>query len=56
MAEVEKFEQVANCWTIDGCVRVVPAGNGVGEVVSAAPGDGIHIPVPLNKFENGNVI
>ena len=56
VTEVEKFEQVTDRRTVDRHIWVSPLRLRVGEIVAAAACDGVQIPIPLDEFEDGNVI
>src|SRR5262245_21763394 len=54
--ELEEIKEVPDCRTVLGDVRIVPPGFGVREIVAAALGERLELPVALNKFKDRNVI
>src|SRR5271169_3635486 len=56
LVEVKQLEQVADGRAVHGDVRILAFRDRIGEVVAAAEGDRFQFPVPLDEFEDGNVI
>src|SRR5215471_9500976 len=54
--ELEHVEQVADRRTVKRYVGVVSRRNRVWEVVSTALGEGFQVPIPLDEFQDRNVV
>ncbi len=56
MIEIEEIEQVADGRAVHRHVRIAGLGDRVREVVAAAIGDRRQVPVPLDEFDDRDVI
>src|ERR1700735_4584878 len=56
LSKVEQLEQVADCRPVDRYVRIVAFRYRVWEVIAAASRNRTKLPVPLDEFENGNMV
>src|ERR1700733_4087491 len=53
---MEDIEQIVNCWTVGGYVRIVCFGLRVRVIVTAAAGDGLETPVSLDELNDRNMV
>ena len=56
VSEVEQIEEIADGRGIEWHIRVVSLGYGVREIIAAAMGERLQIPIPLDELENRDVV
>jgi hypothetical protein len=56
VSEVEQIKEVADGRGIERHIRVAFLGDGVREIIAAAMGERLQIPIPLDELENRDVV
>src|SRR5258705_12725045 len=56
LGEVEEVEKIAEGRAVERHIGILVVHDGVREVIAAAMGQGLEVPIPLDELEDGDVV